>query len=243
MQELYDYLGFPKDAFLGHLIDKNTIIKRGRLSENNIQILNALFVSAKVLYTLTQANSGKKSFTNEVIEYSEIQVVEVEINRQLLAWKNLADFARIFFKAIPYPLLLIIMCNKKCYKFFAADFHTGKSDSAKNVIERLFWSSWIDFDDIQEIDGKYFEIIKKSIEMSEDLKELYETFKDANLFHTNGENRALMSNDIDKEMDVFLSYYKDCDYIEKYAEELTTVPIDNTYWFGNDEDEDEDEDN
>lgn len=136
---LYEYLNIPKSCKLGSTIFKKLFYEKAELSTMDKNIFVESINKITWVYCLRSDNTNILPFKDNIRDYPEIEVIEVE----LIIEDKLNRIAEIIMRAIPYPMVLIFKLNDK-FKFYVAHQKINQNDSSKNTIEELINTEWLD---------------------------------------------------------------------------------------------------
>ncbi|HUV85282.1 MAG TPA: DUF4391 domain-containing protein, partial [Methanosarcinales archaeon] len=93
------------------------------------------------LYCLKPETINIKAFKDDIRDYPEIEVVEVEVLKD----SKLRRIAEIIMRTIPYPMLLIFRFEDKSL-IYVAHQRTNQIDSSKNTVEEFISTDWLNRD-------------------------------------------------------------------------------------------------
>jgi len=137
----YNYLNIPKSCGVGSPIFKKTFYEIADLSTSDKKLFANNIKKITWQYSLKEENTNIKPYKDDLIDYPEIEIIEVE----LLSDTRLNRIAEIIMRAIPYPMLLIFKMQEK-FKLYLAHQKISLSDSSKNTLEELIYTDWLDID-------------------------------------------------------------------------------------------------
>ena len=104
-----EYFNVTKESILENSISKNSFYSNGNLKKSDKE----LFVNGieKIIwqYSLKEESEGFRSYTNDNIEYDEIEVIRV-ILKEDCRYKKIAEIIQ---KTIPYPMIIIFELGNK----------------------------------------------------------------------------------------------------------------------------------
>lgn len=138
---LYEKLNIPKSCEIGSAIYKKLFYEKADLSSSDKSLFVDNINKITWLYSMKQDNINVKPYKDDYRDYPEIEVIEVEISKDV----KLHRIAEIIMRAIPYPMLLIFKLNDK-FKFYMAHQKINQNDSSKNTIEEFIYTDWLDYD-------------------------------------------------------------------------------------------------
>ena len=133
-----EYLNIPSSCMVGNTIFKKLFYENVDLSTSD----KTLFVDdiSKItwLYCLKPETINIKPFKDDIRDYPEIEVIEVEVLKD----SKLRRIAEIIMRTIPYPMLLIFKLGDKT-QLYLAHQRTNQNDSSKNTIEEFISTDWL----------------------------------------------------------------------------------------------------
>ena len=137
--EDYGYLNIPKSCEVGNTIFKKLFYENVDLSTGDKKLFIDGINKITWLYCLKTETINIQPYKDEVREYTEIEVIEVEIASDI----KLKRIAEIIMRTIPYPMQLIFRYESKT-QFYVAHQRTNQIDSSKNTIEEFISSGWLE---------------------------------------------------------------------------------------------------
>lgn len=171
---IYDSLCLPDLCSVNTVIDNALFFKYSRISKENQALIDSNINKFTIKYNLNPKNTGKMTSESNNISFTEIEIVEAQLNRRSVGQFKFDFFtlARVIFDAIPYPMLLIFN-NDTCYRLLMSFFHTGKIDESKNVIENIVSSDWIDIERLHNKDRQLIYALNQCYKKNENLQGLF----------------------------------------------------------------------
>lgn len=136
--DTYKFLNIPDSCFVGTNIYKKLFYENADLSTSDKSLFTDTINKIVWLYCLKPETINIPAYKDEVREYSEIEVIEVNVNKDY----GLNRMAEIIMRTIPYPMQLIFKMEDKI-RFYVAHQRTSQSDSSKNTIEEFISTDWI----------------------------------------------------------------------------------------------------
>lgn len=147
LQYLYEKLNIPDSCLVGNTIFKKHFYDNGDLKSGDKDIFTKQIEKIIWKYSLKPENINIKTYSDEIREYNEIEVVEVILNSD----KKIKRIAEIIMRTIPYPMLLIFVLDDKV-QLWVAHQRINLSDRSKNTIEEFIFTVWFDMNDLSELD-------------------------------------------------------------------------------------------
>jgi len=138
LEQFYQNLAIPEACVLGKRIYKTQFYENGQLSTADKKAFVEDIGGIEWRYTLKTATVNIPRFEDDTHEYLEVAVVQV----LLTAMKRSARIAAAMQKAIPYPVLIILVCGDRI-ALNAAAKRINRADSNKIVVEIILDTGWI----------------------------------------------------------------------------------------------------
>ena len=135
----YDHLGLPQASLLDKRIYKRMVLEHGQLTSADKRTLSDDVDKLTWKYTLKSGTVQVLPYEDDEREYLEVAVVEVVLSRR----RRAARIAEITQRAIPYPVLLVMvegagLCVSVAHKRFS------QAEKGSIVAEDLLRSPWIE---------------------------------------------------------------------------------------------------
>ncbi len=135
----YKFLNIPDSCFIGNTIFKKLFYENADLSSSDKTLFTDGISKITWLYCLKPETINIQPYKDEVRDYPEVEVIEVEVNKDY----RLKRIAEIIMKTIPYPMILIFKLEDKI-QFYVAHQRINQNDSSKNTIEEFIATEWLD---------------------------------------------------------------------------------------------------
>jgi len=151
-----DFFDLPESCKINRIIEVEEFLKHAPINDIQKSVIKANTKELRILYNITPEKTGKTPVRSHGTEYTEIQVISLDLHSYRYCKYEFNAFASLFFRAIPYPLILIATYNqsKKHYiRFASSTFHQGKIDISKNIQDSIISSQWIDVNRFYPDDG------------------------------------------------------------------------------------------
>lgn len=163
------------------------------------------------LYCLKPETINIQPYKDDIRDYPEIEVIEVEIINDT----KLRRITEIVMRTIPYPMLLIFKLVDKT-QLYVAHQRTNQNDSSKNTIEEFIATDWLNGDsslfeklDIKQMRFTNFYALYTDIL---DVISIYNVSRimPSSAVHTGEEARLLLSNveTLEQEITSFKAKFK-----------------------------------
>lgn len=135
----YKFLNIPDSCFIGNTIFKKLFYENADLSSSDKTLFTDGISKITWLYCLKPETINIQPYKDEVRDYPEVEVIEVEVNKDY----KLKRIAEIIMRTIPYPMILIFKLEDKI-QFYVAHQRINQNDSSKNTIEEFIATEWLD---------------------------------------------------------------------------------------------------
>lgn len=136
--DAYSFLNIPDSCFIGNTVYKKLFYENADLSARDKSLFTDTVNKITCLYCLKPETINIPVYKDEIREYPEIEVIEVNVNKDY----GLNRIAEIIMRTIPYPMLLIFKLEDKI-RFYVAHQRTNQSDISKNTIEEFISTDWL----------------------------------------------------------------------------------------------------
>lgn len=164
---MIDYLHLPKSTLAEKTITKN-IFELAEINNSDKKMLSKDVDRITWEYRIAPDNSNIKAVCNDVLDYSEIQVIRIDLKQRV----HISRITDLIFSSFQYPLLLII-CESSESMFVAAHVRINQNDRSRLVVEDSVRTDWIPDSQIPE------SILDMSKMRSSNLFDLYSDLYDA----------------------------------------------------------------
>ena len=183
---MIDYLHLPKSTLAEKTITKN-IFELADISNSDKKMLTKDVDKIIWEYRIAPDNSNIRAVCDDSIDYSEIQVIRIDLKQRL----HIARIADLILSSFQYPLL-IVMHESSDSLFVAAHVRINQNDRSRLVIEDVIRTEWIPDANIPE------DILDMSKMRSTNLFDLYSDLYDA-LLRIKAESQAPISRKLTPE--------------------------------------------
>lgn len=139
MLPLYDHLSLPEAAYLGKRVYKKLFFENAELSASDRRALTDDVETVTWQYTLKPSTLPVRPYQDDERDYPELAVVEVELRDA----KRAQRLAEIIHRAIPYPLLLILVHNGRL-AVSTAHKRASRAERGAIVAEEIQSTGWMD---------------------------------------------------------------------------------------------------
>ncbi len=141
IDDLVKKFGFPLKARVDKKIFKTIFYNNAELTKKQIDVFTGEIEDIRWLFALKKENINISPFKNEDIDYSEIQVIGVNLRSD----KYLDKIAEIIHKTIQYSVILVIGYAEKV-NLSVGFKRINKADISKNVVDEIYNSGWFNGD-------------------------------------------------------------------------------------------------
>lgn len=184
-----DFFKIPNNCKINQKIKVEDFLKRAPLNHVQKLDLKANTLNLRVISNITPEKTGITPVRLSDADYPEIQIIEVDVYAYRFCKYEFSNFTRLFFRTIPYPLILITRYNHgddHYVRFATSNFHEGKIDTSKNIQESIVTSKWIDVNHLYSDDCILLDDISSVYSSYSDLYNMYAHWTDAFVFHNSG---------------------------------------------------------
>ncbi len=137
----YSFLNIPFSCKVENTIYKKLFYENAALSTSDKALFTEGINKITWLYCIKPETINIKPYKDDIREYPEIEVIEVEVIRDA----KLKRISEIIMRTIPYPMLLIFKLEDTV-KLYVAHQRINQSDSSKNTIEEFISTEWLSSD-------------------------------------------------------------------------------------------------
>ena len=139
--ENYAYFNIPRSCEVGNTIFKRLFYENTDLPPADKKLFTDTINKITWLYCLKPETINIKPYKDDIRDYPEIEVIEVEIANDI----KLRRITEIIMRTIPYPMVLIYKLGAKT-QLYVAHQKTNQNDSSKNTIEEFIATDWLNND-------------------------------------------------------------------------------------------------
>ena len=134
---MLDYLHLPASTIANKIITKN-IFDMVEISNSDKKILTKDVSRIVWEYRIAPDNTNIRPICNDKIDYSEIQVIRVQLKQRI----HLTSITNLIMSSFQYPLLLVFEESNESM-FVAAQVRINQTDRSKIVVEDVVKTDWI----------------------------------------------------------------------------------------------------
>ena len=153
------YLDIPKACELNKLVLKKLFLDNGVLDATDKKCLTNYVNKVRWLYTLKPSTINISPYHDQVREYPEVAVLQVELSNP----NRIGRIAHFINRSIPYPLVLIFTLDaedKTSVAISLADKRTNQADKEKWVLEGSIHSDWIKLGEQESFQAEFLTSLK-----------------------------------------------------------------------------------
>ena len=121
---LYDSLNIPKSCEVGNTIYKKLFYENADLSTSDKALFTEGISKITWLYCLKPETINIQPYKDDVREYPEMEVIEVEVVKDA----KIGRMSEIIMRTVPYPMLLIFKLEGKIQFYVAQQRTKNKSE-------------------------------------------------------------------------------------------------------------------
>ncbi len=142
LKRFYQQLAIPDRCYIGKRVYKKLIFNNVHLSKSEQQRFSEQVDHIELLYNLTPDTLNIPSYSDSQREYLEIEVLQINVKGESVTDRQRGKLADIIQRAIPYPLLLIFVCDHQIAIHMAYK-RINLADSSRLTLERSFDTGWL----------------------------------------------------------------------------------------------------
>lgn len=178
-QTFYDYMAIPEKCLLNKPLFKKLFQEHADLDITDKKALKDDIDKIRWVYTLKPSTLNIEPYRDDVREYDEIAIIQIDVNSAARA-QRIAAFVN---KAIPYPVLIVFRFADTI-AISVADKRINQADKSKWVIEDGWITAWFNPDAPNEAQQKFMQDLT--------IKSL--SFVNFYAFYTDIKNRVIALN-------------------------------------------------
>mgnify|MGYP000872143024 FL=1 len=137
----YRFFNIPRSCEVKNTIFKKLFYENADLSTADQKLFTEVINKITWLFCLKPETINLQPYRDEIREYEELEIIEVEITAE----KKINRLAEIIMRTIPYPMVLIFRLHDQV-KFYAAHQRSSLQDNTKNTIEEFISTDWLEQD-------------------------------------------------------------------------------------------------
>ena len=139
MNRFYEKLNIPKNCIVDNTVFKKAFLENADLLAFDKKIINEHIKKVTWKYCLKPDNINIQPYKSDERDYLEIEIMEVQLNDA----SKIKRIAEIIMRAIPYPILLVLVKESQI-QLVTGDMRKNLSDSSKVTVEDFSFTGWID---------------------------------------------------------------------------------------------------
>ena len=141
MNRFYEKLNIPKNCIVDNTVFKKAFLENADLLSFDKKIINEHIKKVTWKYCLKPDTINIQPYRSDERDYLEIEIMEVQLNDD----SKIKRIAEIIMRAIPYPILLVLVKESQI-QLVTGDMRKNLSDSSKVTVEDFSFTGWIDLD-------------------------------------------------------------------------------------------------
>ena len=138
IQVLYDKLGLPDACILGKRVFKKLFHENAQLGVTDKKAFADDVDTITWQYTLKPGTIAIQPYEDDQREYLEVAVLQVDLKTQ----RRTARIAEVIHRAIPYPVVLVLVFDGVCALSLAPK-RFSQAEKGAIVAEEFFTTEWI----------------------------------------------------------------------------------------------------
>ena len=139
MNRFYEKLNIPKNCIVDNTVFKKAFLENADLLAFDKKIINKKIKKITWKYFLKPDTINIQPYKSDERDYLEIEIMEVQLNDA----SKIKRIAEIIMRAIPYPILLVLVKESQI-QLVTGDMRKNLSDSSKVTVEDFSFTGWID---------------------------------------------------------------------------------------------------
>lgn len=139
MNRFYEKLNVPKNCIVDNTVFKKAFLENADLLAFDKKIINEHIKKVTWKYCLKPDTINIQPYKSDERDYLEIEIMEVQLNED----SKIKRIAEIIMRAIPYPILLVLVKDNQI-QLVTGDMRKNLSDSSKVTVEDFSFTGWID---------------------------------------------------------------------------------------------------
>lgn len=205
MNRFYEKLNIPKNCIVDNTVFKKAFLENADLLSFDKKIINEHIKKVTWKYCLKPDTINIQPYRSDERDYLEIEIMEVQLNDD----SKIKRIAEIIMRAIPYPILLVLVKESQI-QLVTGDMRKNLSDSSKVTVEDFSFTGWIDLDSEDNFRDNLFAELNISklsyINFYEMYKDITAKINFYNVSKIKGEN--IVKSEIMSDSDVKICYDK-----------------------------------
>ncbi|WP_440997537.1 DUF4391 domain-containing protein [Arhodomonas sp. SL1] len=152
MQRFYDRLALPEACHLGKRVYKKLFFDNAELSAADRRAFTDDVETVTWQYTIKPSTLPVSVYQDDERDYPELAVVEAELRSPRRAQR----LAELIHRAIPYPLLLVLVHNGRL-AVSTAHKRASRAEHGATVAEALLLTRWLDAEAPEDVEAAFLE--------------------------------------------------------------------------------------
>ena len=142
MNRFYEKLNIPKNCIVDNTVFKKAFLENADLLSFDKKIINEHIKKVTWKYCLKPDTINIQPYRSDERDYLEIEIMEVQLNED----SKVKRIAEIIMRAIPYPILLVLVKESQI-QLVTGDMRKNLSDSSKVTVEDFSFTGWLNMND------------------------------------------------------------------------------------------------
>lgn len=138
MDKFYEKLNIPNSCIVDQTVFKKEFLSNTDLLSSDKKIINDHIKKVVWKYCLKPDTINIQPYKSDERDYLEIEIMEVQLNED----SKVKRIAEIIMRAIPYPILLVLVKDNQI-QLVTGDMRKNLSDSSKVTVEDFSFTGWI----------------------------------------------------------------------------------------------------
>lgn len=151
-EAFYDYMNIPKKCLLNKSLFKKLFQEHADLDITDKKALKDDVDKIRWVYTLKPSTVNIAAYSDDVREYDEIAIIQVDLSSANRA-QRIAAFVN---KAIPYPIVLIFNFANTI-AISVADKCINQTDKSKWIVQDAWMTEWFDPNTPNEVQQQFMQ--------------------------------------------------------------------------------------
>ena len=139
MNRFYEKVNIPKNCIVDNTVFQKAFLENADLLAFDKKIINEHIKKVTWKYCLKPDTINIQPYKSDERDYLEIEIMEVQLNDA----SKIKRIAEIIMRAIPYPILLVLVKESQI-QLVTGDMRKNLSDSSKVTVEDFSFTGWID---------------------------------------------------------------------------------------------------
>lgn len=152
VETFYEKLAIPETCYLGKRIYKKLFYENASLNAMDKKAFSNDIADIQWQYTLKPETINIARFQDDQREYDEIAVIQVNLKEG----KRAKRIAEVIQRAIPYPVLLVLVSGNRIV-LNVAHKRLNLADKGKMTVEKFVDTGWIDMESVTDSQKRFMD--------------------------------------------------------------------------------------